>query len=358
MQQGLPKAGTDELGTFARRALIVILLVALALLFWEWRSVLLLVFAAVLIGVGLHAIADPLAARTPLNKTWSLALAALIVLGVLIGIGWLFGAQIAGELNTIGERLPQAWSTARDRLGQLPGGPAIVRQLEGLANGEGGGGLGASFSRIGGAGLTIFGALLDALVVVVAAIFMAVNPRPYRQGVLRLAPQTARPELEGAMDESGRALKRWLFGTMISMAAMAAMVSIALMLLGVPAAVALGLLAGLGQFVPLIGPILAAVPGVLLALTVSPETALWVVLAYFVASTIEANILYPIIQQKAVELPSALTLFSIIAVGALFGPMGVVLAVPLTVVATILVKRFYIKAALGEPVEPTAPARD
>ena len=373
-------------GRFLRRLLLAALVVALALLVWEWRQVLLLVFGSVLIAVGLHAIADPLAARTPLNTSLSLALAALLVLAVLVGVGWLFGAQIAGQMDTLGEKLPKAWEGARNRLEGLPGGGAVVREVDSIIGGaqsggvqggvqgggggtetgaggatqdqtgrEGGGGSpGSILGRIGGMGLTVFGALMDALVVVVAAIFMAGSPKPYLNGLLKLAPQDVRPKLKGALDETGRALKRWLGATLLSMTNIALLTSLALWLLGVPAFLALGLIAGLAQFVPLVGPVIAAAPGVLLALTVSPETALWTALAYFAITQFDANVVYPIIQKHAVNLPGALTLFAIIAMGVLFGPMGVLLAVPLTVVATIFVKRFYIRDALHDEIKPTA----
>jgi predicted PurR-regulated permease PerM len=112
----------------------------------------------------------------------------------------------------------------------------------------------------------------------------------------------------------------------------------------------LGLLAGLAQFVPVIGPLIAAGPGILLAFSVSPETALWTGVVYLAASQIEANLIFPLIQKRAVSLPPALTLFAIIAMGALFGPLGVLLALPVTIILTVFVIRFYVNRTLGEDV--------
>jgi len=249
--------------------------------------------------------------------------------------------------------MPEAWSALREQLAAIPGGPALVNEVEGWIDGSSSSGMiGPAFARVGSFTMTAVGISIDALVVIIAAVFIAVSPRPYRAGLLQLAPASIRDRLDDALKESESALKRWLGGTLISMFAMIVMVSVSLMLLGVPAYFALGLIAGLAQFVPLIGPIVAALPGVLLALTVDPMTALWTGLVYFVASQLEANLLYPIIQQKAVSLPGALTLFAIIAMGVIFGSLGVLLAVPLVVVATILIRRFYISGALGVETRP------
>jgi predicted PurR-regulated permease PerM len=109
-----------------------------------------------------------------------------------------------------------------------------------------------------------------------------------------------------------------------------------------PSALVLGLLAGLLEFIPFAGPIIAAVPAVLLALVVGPDMALWVAGLYLVVQQLEGNLLSPLIQQYAVDLPGVVLLFSLIGFGILFGTLGVVLAAPLAVVTLVLVKRLYV----------------
>ena len=116
--------------------------------------------------------------------------------------------------------------------------------------------------------------------------------------------------------------------------------------IGIPAALTLGLLAGFLDFVPFIGPIVAAIPAIVLALAGDPETALWVVGLYLVVQQIEGNIITPLFQKRAVELPPALLLFSLVAAGLVFGIAGVMFAEPLTVVLYVLVKRLYVRDAL------------
>jgi predicted PurR-regulated permease PerM len=192
------------------------------------------------------------------------------------------------------------------------------------------------------------GGLLDALVVLFAAVFLAVSPGEYKNGFLMLLPRSQRDGIDEALLASSRALRKWLLGTLVSMLVVAVLVGGALWALGVPSFVALGLIAGIAQFVPVVGPIVAAAPGILLALSVSPQTAMWTALAYFLASQLEANLIYPVIQKKAVSMSPALTLFAILALGALFGPLGIVLATPILVVAMIFIIKLYVNRTLGE----------
>ena len=97
---------------------------------------------------------------------------------------------------------------------------------------------------------------------------------------------------------------------------------------------------------PFVGPIVAAVPAVLLALASDPASAIWVVALYLLVQQIEGNIITPLFQKRAVELPPALLLFSLVACGLVFGMAGVLFAEPLTVVIFVLVKRLYVREAL------------
>jgi predicted PurR-regulated permease PerM len=109
----------------------------------------------------------------------------------------------------------------------------------------------------------------------------------------------------------------------------------------------LGLLAGFFEFIPFAGPILSAIPGVLIALVQSPELALWTLLMYIFVQHSEAYLIQPLIQEYAVEVPAVVLLFSLLAFAVLFGVIGILFAAPMTVVAYVLVKRLYVVEALG-----------
>lgn len=344
----MPDGAAPDTGTFTGRVAIVAFVVVAILLVFALRHVLLLVFGAILIAVGLRGLAGAIQRRARLKKAGALALAALIIVGVLGGMFYLLGAQISAQVSQLTETLPAAWSGFRERLQQNEYAASIVDELERAFSGTNGGELGAYARRIGAFTMSAAGATLEFFLVLVAAVFFAVNPDVYTKGALALAPTQHRQEIREAFGASGHALRRWLLGTLLSMAFIAVTVTVGLWALGVPAFLALGLLCGLAQFVPLIGPILAAAPGILLALTVGPETALWAALLYVVASQVEANLLTPMIQQKAVSLPPALLLFGVIAGALLLGPLGALFATPLIVVIAVFVVIFYVRGVLGD----------
>lgn len=117
----------------------------------------------------------------------------------------------------------------------------------------------------------------------------------------------------------------------------------------VPSALALGLLAGLLEFIPLAGPIIAALPAILIALVAGPQAALWTLGLYPVVQQIEGYVLQPFVKQYAADLPAVILLFSLLGSGMLFGALGIVFAAPLTVFAYVLVKRLYVAKALKTP---------
>ena len=204
-------------------------------------------------------------------------------------------------------------------------------------------------SALGRLILSLGSGLADLLVVLVAGIFLAAQPRFYAGGAIKLVPSSKRKLVGEAMDESENALRLWLKGQLLAMLVVGLLVGLGLWALGMPSALALGLLARLLEFVPFAGPLIAALPAVLLSLAVGPDMALWVVLLYFAVQQFEGYVLTPLVQQYAVDLPGVVLLFSLIGFGTLFGTLGLILAAPLTVVSYVLVKRLYVVEALHTP---------
>jgi predicted PurR-regulated permease PerM len=141
-----------------------------------------------------------------------------------------------------------------------------------------------------------------------------------------------------------------MVGQAVSSLVVGALTWIGLSLLGVPASGGLAIIAGLLDVIPMVGPIIAGVPAVLLALTESPITALWTIGLYLLIQQLQGNFLQPMIQKHAVDVPPAVLLFAVFAAGMLFGVMGVLLAAPLTVVTFVLVQRIYVRELLGKPI--------
>jgi predicted PurR-regulated permease PerM len=150
------------------------------------------------------------------------------------------------------------------------------------------------------------------------------------------------------LDAIGHVLQRWLVGQLVLMAIVGTITWIGLALLGVPFALPLALFAGLSEFVPYVGPIVAAIPAVLVGFAEGPHLALWVAGLYIAVQSIESYVLTPLIQQRAVYLPPALLLFSQVVLGVTAGPLGVIVATPLAAAGLVAVNKLYVEDVLGD----------
>lgn len=329
---------------FIERLVIAIAIIGLALLLWALRGLLILVFGAVLVAVILRLIADPAKRRLGLPD-WAALLLAVVAVLALFGLAfWLFGAETARQASGLREAIPRAWEALLARLQPLGLAAPLAEWGAGLQNA--GGGVLANVGRIAasiGSGIT------DALLVLVGGIYLAAQPCLYRGGFLKLVPPGGRDQVAQALDDARVALRLWLLGRLVSMAFIGLLTGVGLWLLGIPGALALGVVAFILEFVPFVGPILAAVPAILLALAFDPVKALWVALLYLVIQQLEGNVIEPLVQQRAVDLPPALLLFAVVAGGLLFGGTGILFAAPLLVVLFVMVKRLYVREALDTP---------
>lgn len=341
MAQKAQKSGTDR--HFVRRVLIAIGLIALAFLIWKLRTLLLMLFGAIVVATVFRALADRIKKLTHCPEGVAIASAILISFGLIAGLAALFGAHIAQQVMTLRDTLPAAWTSFEARLTDLGLGDQLRLMMEGVRRSSGSV---ANFSR---ALLSVGNGIAEVLVVIVGGIYLAAQPRTYRAGAIKLVPPARRQLMAEAMDDSETALRLWLKGQLLAMVAVGVLTGTGLWLLGMPSAMVLGLIAGILEFIPFAGPILSAVPGVLLALAIGPDLALWVLLLYVAVQQFEGYVITPLVQQYAVDLPGVVLLFSLVAFGIIFGTLGVVLAAPLTVVTYVLVKRLYVIEALHTP---------
>ncbi|WP_226632436.1 AI-2E family transporter [Novosphingobium profundi] len=335
--------------TPARVAVAVVTVLAvlgIALLLVRMVSFLLLVFAAIVLGVVFDAITRVICRHTPLGRGICLTLAVLLLLGVFAGAFYLFGAQLAAQFDMIRDSIPGAIARVEDLLDSLGMGETVRSALE-----QGREQISGVFSQAGGYVLTVGSTLTNLVLVVAGAVFLAANPDLYRRGFLKLIPKAAEPTAAEALDDVGMGLNGWMKGQVVSSIVVALLSWIGLELLGVPSAAGLGVMAGLLDVIPMLGPVIAGFPAVLLAFTVSPMTALWTLLLYLLVQQLQGNVLQPMIQKQAVNIPPAILLFAVLAAGMLFGFLGVLLASPLTITAFVLVQRIYVKTLLDKDVE-------
>ncbi len=332
---------SSETGEFTRRVLIATAIVAVAFLLWKLRFVLVLLFGAVLIATIIRAIAAPFSKHLRFPDGLAVATSFLLMVAVVVGASWLFGAQLTAQTHQLTNALPDAIDRLDEWLAQFGFNHPIQSYVDQFHNrGE------QLVSRFGGLLSATTNALAYFLIVISGGVFLASEPRFYRAGVIKLVPAAKRNLIGEAMDESETALRLWLKGQLIAMCVIGAMTAAGLWLLGIDSWLVLGLLAGIFEFIPYAGPILSAVPGVLIALLSGPELALWTALMYFAVQHSEAYLIQPVIAQVAVELPAVVLLFSLLAFALLFGIVGIFFAAPMTVVTYVLVKRLYVVEAL------------
>lgn len=330
----------DDLHPFIARVLILFALVGLVLLAWHLRNLLLLVFGAVLVSVILRLIARPIHERLGVGSGIALAGAVLLVAGSFALLFALFGKEVAAQTRSLSDTIPAAWQSLQARLDALGAGAPLRQWTADLKSGNG------TMSGLGRFAMSLGSGIADTLLVLVGGIYLAAQPRLYRTGLIKVMPPASRSRVAQALEECAVTLTLWLKGRLISMMVVAILTGLGLWMIGVPSWLSLALLSGLLEFIPYLGPILAAVPAILLALAFSSEAGLWTALLYLIVQQIEGYLVEPMVQQHVVTIPPALLLFAVVAAGLSFGFVGIVLGAPLTVVIYVLVKYLYVRETL------------
>jgi predicted PurR-regulated permease PerM len=355
-----------------RVAALVIGAYAAAHLFWATRALILTAFLGVLFGIAVAAGADRLQ-RARIPRGVGAPVIVLAFIGLLAGFGTWIGPTVREQSVELRTRLPEAIDKLEHWIEDRGGGViSTVLGLEGEAEQTpltsppadtiGITGLdeppvpGAAApddetrmtlreriaQQIGGA-RRFFLPVLSSTVAVVAgivlviflAIYIAVEPATYRRGMLYLVPAGSRARADAIVHAVTVMMRRWLVTQLIAMVVIGIVSTIVLLILDVRAAVPLGILAGLLEFVPTIGPIISAVPAIAMGFVDSPEKALFVTVAYIGIQFVENHVLIPILMKEGIDLPPALTITTQALMAIVFGFLGLLVAVPM--LAAILV---------------------
>ena len=353
-QSAKPPERADTEGSFARRALVAAIIAAgvgvVVLLLWYAVDVLLLVFAGVLFGVLLRGVTRMLKRLTKLSHGWSLAV-VLITLLVVTGLtGWLLAERIAEQSSALAEALPRALEASTARLRSYSWGERVLAELpppnkwsEFLSGRTGG-----VFARVTGIASGVLGAIVNFVVIVAIGLYLAAEPRTYRRGVLHLVPPRHRKRTGEVLAELDTTLGRWMIGRLVLMFINGSLTATGLWLLDVPLALTLGILTGVLNFIPNFGPLIAGVPAVLIALLISPQTALYTALLFLVVQMLDGYVFTPLVDKRSVELPPVLTITAQVLLGVLVGGAGVVLASPLIASLIVIVRMLYVEDTLGD----------
>ncbi len=327
---------------------LIALVISLYIL-WQIRQVLLLVFAAVVVATALNRLARRLQ-KSGMRRGIAVLLSVGLFLALVAGFFWLIVPPFAEQFQEITYRVPQGFERLNSWIQQLstrvpaqlipylPNVDSLSRQAQPFINRV----LGGSFAFFSGS----LEFVLKFLLVLVLTAMMLANPQAYRKVFIRLFPSFYRRRVDGILQQCEESLGKWLIGALISMSVVALMSTIGLSILRVPAALALGVLAGFFNLIPNLGPTISVIPPMAIALLDSPLTSLFVLALYFLIQQIESNLLTPYVMAQQVALLPAITLLAQVFFATFFGLLGLVLALPLTVVAQIWLKEVLIKDVL------------
>jgi predicted PurR-regulated permease PerM len=339
--------------SFARRVTIVygiglLFMIAIAIV-WVAAEVLLLVFAGTLVAVLLNAASRVLVQYLHLPRPVALGVVLATLFFILILGGYFLAPRIAGQIGELSELIPSAIQSVEQFLRSRAWGREVMEQVP--ATGDM---FNNSPEILGQAKMlfsSAFGIITNLVIILFVGVYLAAQPHVYISSMLKLLPIKKRSRGREVLAELGRTLELWLIGKSISMTIIGTFSGVGLYFLDVPLAFTLGLITGLLDFIPYLGPILGGIPALLIAFTVSPVTALYVLFLFIAVQTMEGYLVSPIVERKMVSLPPAATISMQVMFGLFFGLLGIALATPLAAAALVLVTMLYIQDVLGDDVK-------
>jgi predicted PurR-regulated permease PerM len=339
-------------GSFLRKtASVIAMLTASVLTVWllvRSINVLLMVFASMVLAVPIAQSADWGRNRLHIPRWLSLTISVLLLLGFLGGIGAIAIPTIADQSSQLYQNLGDSLEEITGFLSRFRWGRELTAALESpeqLLQGPEGG-----FSETASQILGIFSNTINVitwpLLVLLISVYFSAEPHMYLEGASRLLPPSYRGRAKEVLGRIGHILRWWLFGQAISMLILGAGTTLLLWILDIPLAFLLGLLTAFMTFIPILGPIMAGIPILLISLTVSPLRALVVGAFYLILQNIEGSFITPTIHRKIIAMPPVLIISVQIVLASLIGFVGVLLAMPLVACAMVLVRMVYVEDLL------------
>lgn len=343
------KASDFDIG-YVRRTMffygVGLLFLLLIALIWFASEVILLGFAGALLAILLHDASSIVERLFPLTRGFAVGVVLLATIVVLALGGWFLAPQFIEQTNQLAAELPAALQQLRDYLDRQGVLQPILHNLP--EPGRIFSDVSPFLTQAGSIFSGVLGGLGKFVIVFFLGIYLAVQPHVYIDGVVKLLPKESRQRGRAVLHEVSVTLSLWLRGKLLSMAVIGATTAIGLWMLDIPLALALGVVAGLLDFIPYFGPILAAIPALLIAFPQSPTLALYVALLFFALQSLEAYLLLPLVERKTVSLPPALTITMQVLLGVGFGLFGVALATPLTALFVVLTTMLYVQDVLQD----------
>jgi predicted PurR-regulated permease PerM len=328
---------------------ILALTIALYIL-WQIRNVLMLIFAAVVLATAVNTLGEQIQKFAKVKRSTSLMMAIGVILGFLVLSLWLVVPAFGSQFQELTQLVPKGverfnlwFEQFRDTgppflVPYLPDIDDIITQAQPLANRL----IGSSFTFVSGT----LGGVLNVLLVVILTLMMLAEPKAYTNAFVRCFPSFYRRRIHEILAKCGEALRGWLLGILFNMCVIGGFSGLGLAILGVKLPLANGIFAGLLTFIPNIGPALSVVPPMAIALLDSPVKAILVLVLYFAVQQLETNVLTPYVMAQQVSLLPAVTLLSQVFFATFFGFLGLLLALPLTVVCQVWLQEIVVKDVL------------
>jgi predicted PurR-regulated permease PerM len=323
------------------------------LLFSQLATLLVLIIIAIVLSLPLEVAATQVS-RLGVPRWIGALLALLAMLAVIVGVLVVAIPPFASELQRLADQLPQIVDQLRAKLGshsQASTGDSVQRSLQRVIDQPQ-----HLLGPVATIGLSVAGGIAATLVVIVGALYMAVDPKPLVNGVVRLFPPERREWVAEAMGEIRSTWIGWQFGVLVDMLVTGVLLYIGLTLIGLDYAAVFAALSGLCVVVPYFGSVVGGIPPVLFALAEHGlSTALVALGIYLLVQQIEGHIVIPMVMSRAVKLHPAVVLIGVVLVGEVFGFVGLIVAVPIITATVVIVRELWVRRLEGEA--PTAPAR-
>ncbi len=308
--------------------------------FWTVYVAVLMVMLAIMIAIMIHAPAKLLSRWIPFRVGF--AITVVLFLGAIAGLFITVIPQIADQVGQLARQLPAALNAVGDWLEQMVGpGAEDDSDLPQRVNEQ----VAEFIGRFVPFAVNLIAVLFGSFAVLFLAVFLAANPEVYRQMLLNICPPASRAKIAQIYDEAGASLKLWVLGKAFTMLGVGIFTYIGLVFFEIPGALALAALAAVLEFIPNFGPTIAAAPAIIAAFLISPMTALYVTIFYIVLQQIQSALTVPLIEQRAVNIPSAALLAWQLMLALGFGFLALFVATPLLAVIVVAVRILYYEPA-------------
>ena len=337
---------------FAYRVLILIFLVGTAIALWTLREAVMLAFFAVIIAVGLSRPVWLLKSRG-FSHTLAVGTTLLVTALIFVLIFVLIVPDFMTQANALLEDLPSSIENATAEYNKTASNVSVLPKIEHAPEITSRDLQNFVTQNIGATSRDLFPFLTNVtafftniFVVIVVAIWLITSPGEYIEGIVVLVPPEHRERAVEVLNKVARNIQLALGAHLFSMVIIGVLTFIGLKIIGIENALALGIAAGLFEFVPTFGPMAAFILAAVFTLATEPEKLTQVIILYLAIQQLESNFLTPRVVRRVADMPEAAVILTQIIAGALFGILGFILAVPLLATVMTLVKELYVRDAL------------